>query len=208
MVSRSNRPSSGSWVGWPWEDSHIMDRQSCGLAHNVSKSIDICRESMPPNQLVPVHMIELFQPLYQMEMNGTVDDIEAAIREAISASTKLREKENIEAKRDKEIKQAEIEEAEKTVSYMDQVKKALMTLRDQNGSSQREIIEALKIPPNKVHFVKEALKQGVNNNILTKTASRYRIKLARKVRRKAPLNIPKVKSKRRKTKRKKKALTK
>lgn len=202
VVSRKNRPSSLSWAGWPWEEGFIMDRQRCGLANNVPKSLDIVRENMPPSQLVPMNMLELFQPIYQKDLGGTAEDVDAAVRKSIAFCLKLKQQEEASAKKSQEKKKAN-EQEEEEVSYTEQIKEALMTLRDQNGSSQREIVAVLKTQLNKVRFIADALKQGVTDNVFTKSASRYRIKFARKKdRKKAPLDIPKVRSKRRKKRKK------
>ena len=76
-MSASNRPSLGSWNGWPWDSYNIMERQ-CGMASSVAwKPLQI-QEGADPLELVPPHIAPQFQLIWTAE-NGIVDDVDAAI---------------------------------------------------------------------------------------------------------------------------------
>ena len=76
-MSASNRPSLGSWNGWPWESYNIMERQ-CGLASGVAwKPLQI-QEGDDPLELVPPHIAPQFQLIWTAE-GGIVEDVDAAI---------------------------------------------------------------------------------------------------------------------------------
>ena len=76
-MSANNRPSLGSWNGWPWESYNIMERQ-CGMAAGVAwKPLQI-QEGDDPLELVPPHIAPQFQLIWTKE-NGIVDDVDGAI---------------------------------------------------------------------------------------------------------------------------------
>lgn len=76
VMSASNRPSLGSWNGWPWDSFNIMDRD-CGLKHAVKwKTIEIQAERQPPSALVPPDYVPSFQLIWSAE--DGIADVDAA----------------------------------------------------------------------------------------------------------------------------------
>ena len=87
QLSATNRPSLGSWRGWPWEWSSILER-NCGLFDGVSKLtvLECQHEHSPPEGLVPPGMAHLFKPIYRSD-TGVLPDVRGVVRVAIDAAS-------------------------------------------------------------------------------------------------------------------------
>jgi hypothetical protein len=175
-ISSSNRPSLASWIGYPYEVAYIMEKQRCGLGRSIPKSaIDIIEEKMSPAQLVPSNHLDMFQPIWTEE-SGTVEDVEAAVLKSIEFLKSIEKKKHDETEQ-KQIKLAEDTRTPTKIPYSVQIMNALTALKSKDGSSRRDIISYLKVPPNEVRTLTLALRSGVENGSLEKTCSRYKISL-------------------------------
>jgi hypothetical protein len=86
-ITHSNRPSSASWNGFPWESYNIMDRE-CGLKHAVAwKAIEVQAEFSAPSDMVPPNYVPCFQPIWSAE-DGVLD-VAAACAKALKAQQNI-----------------------------------------------------------------------------------------------------------------------
>lgn len=87
-ISASNRPSLGSWCGWPWDSYNI---KNCGLGAGLPwKTFEVVSEGCGPEDLVGDEMLPLFQVVWTKE--GGMVDINAACDAAMAAYKKLSKK--------------------------------------------------------------------------------------------------------------------
>lgn len=80
VMSASNRPSLGSWNGWPWELHLVRDRS---LQRGVAGSnVEVVFDNNPPEDLVPPEMVPLFVSVLTAE-GGRVADHAATTASAV-----------------------------------------------------------------------------------------------------------------------------
>lgn len=89
QLSGSNRPSLGSWIGYPWDVQYVMEKESqgCGVTAGLSRAaanhLCINFELAPPDHLVPKSVVPCFVPIWSK--GGSVpSDCEAVLRTAMA----------------------------------------------------------------------------------------------------------------------------
>ena len=95
VMSASNRPSLGSWNGWPWDSFNILSR-GCGLKHAVKwRNIEVQPEWKPPEELVPPDYVPRFKLIWSAESG--VADVDAACKASFAARCEFKKKQQAEA---------------------------------------------------------------------------------------------------------------
>ena len=89
QLSGSNRPSLGSWIGYPWDVQYVMEKESqgCGVTAGLSAAaanhLSIDFELGPPASFVPASVVPCFVPVWSK--GGSVpSDCEAVLRTAMA----------------------------------------------------------------------------------------------------------------------------
>merc|ERR1712166_1339227 len=88
-MSGSNRPSLGSWRGWPWDAECVMNRafKKGLIGTNVEA---VCEMGRAPVDLVPATHLSMFQLVW--DKTNKKADVAKACQDAIAATQKLTSK--------------------------------------------------------------------------------------------------------------------
>lgn len=86
-LSATNRPSLGSWVGYPWDVGFIMEENKCGLRAGLDKTeatrVAIDFDLTPIEAQVPPEQAGMWVAVWTKE--GGAKDVGAALRQSLAA---------------------------------------------------------------------------------------------------------------------------
>ena len=89
VLSHTNRPSLGSWQGWPWDAGDTLAQRALSVGLK-GKALQVICQWSTPEQIYGEGdpMLGLFIPVWSQE-KGAIADPTAAVQEAVAAYAKV-----------------------------------------------------------------------------------------------------------------------